>query len=167
MFYEYHSKITKNGEVVVYLVSVKLPFSVLTVNSEVSNEPLFLFEAKHTLLNHLASYEHPLSLLGHIFTSTISTHSPYVIYKLDEILLEENNVPEEYRQVIHEKVEHFKSILEWNNIRIYSETKHYIFYEKNCFVCLSCPKRIHEEITTPVVSKHSKRIIQKSKSSRW
>ena len=165
--YEYHSKITKNGELVVYLVCMKLPFSVLTVNSDACREPLFLFETKTTLLNHLASYEQPLSLLSHIFTSTMSTHTPYIIYKIDETMPEENNVPNEYRSIIHEQVEHFKSILLWNNIDLHSEKKHYIFYKKGCFECICLKTSSTPVISTPVVSKHVQRTLRSVKSTSW
>ena len=131
--YKIHSSITKSGELFIFLVNMKQPFSTQIVRSLHEKNPLFIFEIKNPMkfVNDLKLHTYPLSPLFE--NKEIYTHTNYILrqicdeedVKITDITKERQKtikvgISIEYKNNIVKELDHFIKIMQHYSINIIS-----------------------------------------------
>ena len=131
--YKINSSITKDGELFIFLVNMKQPFSTQIVRSLHEKNPVFIFEKKHPMkfVNNLNLYKHPLPPLFE--NKEIYTHTNYILcqicdqedVKITDITKERQKTVKvaisiEYKNNIVKELDHFIKMMQHHSINIIS-----------------------------------------------
>ena len=150
--YKIHSSINKNGELYIFLVNMKQPFSTQNIQSLHEKNPLFLFEKTNEikLVNDLKKYSHPHPSV--VFENKeMYTHTNYILKQICEekdIEIIENmkerqktiitKISNEYKKNIVKELDNFIKIMNYYNMNIIQFIDlHIEFYDpvKTVFCC--------------------------------
>jgi hypothetical protein len=129
--YKIHSSVTKDGDLFIFLVNMKQPFSTQIVRSLHDKNPVFIFEKKlpTKFVNDLNLYTYPLSPLFE--NKEMYTHTNYILcqiceendVKITDITKEryktiKTEISIEYKNNIVKELDHFIKIMQHYSMNI-------------------------------------------------